>query len=278
MAEENKEKIDQTKERFGFQWNLINDKFKDRLYADFSKEFDELSPFIKKEDFSKKVVLDAGCGTGRVTDLVAKQDASLAIGVDISPSVHAARKNNADNANAFIVQSDLNRLPFNAKFDIITAFGVLHHTPDPRMGFLNLARYLAPGGKIEILIYAKEDSRRTMELVNILRKLTYKQGATVRYYIALMVNILLSVFVWICYWGTKIFGLSGAKNKIEYFLYLYRNGFTYRQAVILDFLSTPIIYFFTKDDIEKWFSESGLVNFRIKKRNNNTWCAYGENG
>lgn len=272
----NNEKVEDTKDRFGYQWNLLNDKFSGRYRDDFVKEFNELSPFIKKEEFAGKMYLDAGCGTGEVLNIAAHEGVRLAVGVDISSSVCAAGKNNRNNGNVSILQADLNKLPFNADFDIITAFGVLHHTPEPRRGFFELARHLKPGGKIEILIYAKENSQLIMRIVNLLRRSIYKANNRVRYAAALMINAVSSIFVWSYYWGVKLLGRFFRGRYNEYALYLYTKGFAYRQAIFLDFLSTPIIYFFTKDDIEQWYSESGLVNFRIKKRNNNTWCAYGE--
>jgi len=78
------------------------------------------------------------------------------------------------------------------------------------------------------------------------------------------------------YWAYKIFIRFYKKDAGMYILYLHERGFAYRQAVILDFLSTPIIYFFTQEEIRHWFLEGGLKSFNIKKRNNNTWCAYGE--
>ncbi len=43
-----------------------------------------------------------------------------------------------------------------ASFDFIFCFGVLQHTPRPREAFLELVRYLRPGGEIAIDIYKRE--------------------------------------------------------------------------------------------------------------------------
>ncbi|HDZ77263.1 MAG TPA: class I SAM-dependent methyltransferase [Candidatus Omnitrophica bacterium] len=269
---QDKIKVEETKDRFGFQWNLLNDKF----HAHFNEEFDEISPFIQKEDFAQKIVLDAGCGTGRITDIAAKCGAKIAVGVDISPSVYAARINNVDNANAFIAQADLNSLPFKPVFDIITSIGVLHHTPDAHKSFLNLGKYLKPGGRIEILIYAKEGSRVARIMMDVLRKFIYKRSHRVRNAISFIINIMLSIACGVYFWAMVIFNKRRLKSGKDYLIYLYHKGFIYRQVVILDNLSTPIIHFFSRDEIASWFKELEFENFKIKNRNNNTWCAYAE--
>jgi 2-polyprenyl-3-methyl-5-hydroxy-6-metoxy-1,4-benzoquinol methylase len=102
-----------------------------------------------------KITLDAGCGVGRFSEYVTKLGGKV-IGVDLSDSVHTARENNKT-SNSFFIKADLNDLPFEIEsFDNIISIGVLHHTPNPESTFLNLVRYLKPGGTIFIWVY--EDS------------------------------------------------------------------------------------------------------------------------
>lgn len=91
-------------------------------------------------------VLDAGCGTGRMTGLLAAQGA-LVSGVDLSPAmIGIARREHPD--LAFDV-ADLSDLPAgDAQFGGVFAwYSIIHTAPAelPRL-FAEFVRVLAPGG------------------------------------------------------------------------------------------------------------------------------------
>ena len=114
-----------------------------------------LSAFLK----TKKRILDAGCGNGRVTALLRKySDPAMAeiIGVDLV-SAEIARSNLADSLNLSVLTKDiLADLSDIGSFDFIYCQEVLHHTSDPRQAFLNLCARLSPGGEIAIYLYRKK--------------------------------------------------------------------------------------------------------------------------
>jgi len=110
-------------------------------------------------------VLDAGCGVGRFSDVLARWGAEV-VAVDLSASVEVARANLRDRTGVTIAQADILRLPFPpATFDVIVSWGVLHHTPDCAAAFRALCRLLRPGGTIAIWVYGKTRSvrRRVMD-------------------------------------------------------------------------------------------------------------------
>jgi SAM-dependent methyltransferase len=102
-----------------------------------------------------KLVLDAGCGTGRFMDVLALAGAEV-VGVDLSEAAEVAFQNTRDRANCHVVQADLMNLPFrSATFDFAYSIGVLHHTPDTRRAFLRMVEALKPGGEIAIWVYPR---------------------------------------------------------------------------------------------------------------------------
>jgi len=144
---------------FSFEWQVHR-----RTQIDSANEGGRMagiseSSFAVRVDFplsdlSGKLVLDAGCGSGRYAEVAAKHGAEV-IGVDLSFAVDAARKNLKQLPNVHLVQADLFALPFApATFDFIYSFGVLHHTPDCASAFRQLARLLKPGGKLSIFVYS----------------------------------------------------------------------------------------------------------------------------
>jgi SAM-dependent methyltransferase len=103
------------------------------------------------------VVLEAGCGTGQLTNFLGLSPDRHVIGGDICRnSLRLANEFRAREriANAAFVQMNLFRPPFRpASLDVVIANGVLHHTADARAGFAALLRAVKPGGVIVIGLY-----------------------------------------------------------------------------------------------------------------------------
>ncbi len=92
-------------------------------------------------------ILDAGCGTGRFTRALAKQQARV-VGADVSPQMLAElRRYQADFPQPVLVTSDLRTLPFpDAQFGAVLAIHVLHLIAEWRQALGEMWRVTAPGG------------------------------------------------------------------------------------------------------------------------------------
>ena len=128
-----------------FNWILTRNGFS--CSVDFSKYLS-----------SKRHILDAGCGNGRVTALLhsyAHHEANL-VGIDLT-SAEVAAENLSHLDRVSISQADLlEDLSDLGKFDFIYCQEVLHHTADPKKAFLNLSKRLCRGGEIAIYVYKKK--------------------------------------------------------------------------------------------------------------------------
>ncbi|NJK63950.1 MAG: methyltransferase domain-containing protein [Synechococcaceae cyanobacterium SM2_3_1] len=111
-------------------------------------------------DVKGKRILVAGCGTGselQVTAFTNPQAAEI-IGFDLSqPSISQAKdfikQHGLSNCKAqFGNLLDPETIP-PGQFDMIVAYGVLHHTADPVQALKNLASHLAPDGVMGIMLY-----------------------------------------------------------------------------------------------------------------------------
>jgi 2-polyprenyl-3-methyl-5-hydroxy-6-metoxy-1,4-benzoquinol methylase len=95
-------------------------------------------------------VLDAGCGVGYGSAMLARVGAAEVVGLDVSAKAVEAAANGAP-ANASFVVGDVHALPFEAgRFDIVVCFEVIEHVAGQDDVIAELARVLAPGGVLAI--------------------------------------------------------------------------------------------------------------------------------
>src|SRR5262245_31660238 len=118
---------------FGRQWNkFARLQLDSKNGTDFSRQrfysITEWAPAALKD----KLVLDAGCGAGRFSEVLL-QDGAEVVAVDLSSAVDACRQNLRGHPRFHCVQASLYELPFrDAAFDIVSCIGVVQHTPDPK--------------------------------------------------------------------------------------------------------------------------------------------------
>ena len=158
-----------------------NPTISDRDVTDMVKAFYEETPFPNYDDIDSRetlvlkarqgrfaaaldeqipegaIVLEAGCGTGQLTNFLGLSWRRRVLGGDIC--LNSLRLANAFReryriANAAFLQMNLFRPPFrDDSIDVLISNGVLHHTGDPRKGFESLLCKVKPGGYILIGLY-----------------------------------------------------------------------------------------------------------------------------
>jgi ubiquinone/menaquinone biosynthesis C-methylase UbiE len=139
-------------------------------------------------------VLEIGCGRGIGAALILREFKPAFIhAMDLDfVMVHRAKNDFArkrDRRVSFFV-GDVTRLPYpDSLFDAVLGFGVLHHVPDWRSGFFEIARVLKPGGLYfmeelypglyqnfltkYILLHPKENRFRSAELKESLKRMNF---------------------------------------------------------------------------------------------------------
>ncbi|QYJ16502.1 Trans-aconitate 2-methyltransferase [Rubrobacter xylanophilus DSM 9941] len=97
-----------------------------------------------------EVVVDAGCGTGRVTELLLRRlPRGRVIAVDASQTmVEAARRRFAGDSRVRVVRQDLLRLEVEEPVDVVFSTATFHWIPDHAALFRRLAAALRPGGRL----------------------------------------------------------------------------------------------------------------------------------
>ena len=125
-------------------------KFYDVVWTEYIPEYKASEKhweiFFSDEEVKDKSVLDAGCGTGIFSIIFANKGAGRVTGIDISEgSLQTARslKEKFELNNAEFQRQDMLALPFaDASFDIVWAWGTVHHNTDPLKAIDELIRVL----------------------------------------------------------------------------------------------------------------------------------------
>ena len=110
-----------------------------------------LRDFLPDEDIGGQLIVDVGSSIGEISRGLIDREARL---VCLDISLQSLQRCRQVNPEAQTFHCNALELPFpDDTFDHAISIGVLHHTPDCRRGFREVARVTAPGGTIVIFLY-----------------------------------------------------------------------------------------------------------------------------
>lgn len=94
-----------------------------------------------------ELVVDVGCGNGWLA-VEAKRRGAQVVAIDASPQMVRTVAPLVDEARV----GDVERLDLEPAYDCVFAMGILDFVTDPSAAFANLARGVAPGGRLIVLV------------------------------------------------------------------------------------------------------------------------------
>lgn len=145
---------------FGRNWESFSDKLLEPpRIADAARSLQSL---LQRENLRGMTFLDVGCGSGLFSIAAHELHAAKIVGIDVDPRCVAVSRRNAqrftpDAAISFEQASalDPDRLAALGIFDVVYAWGSLHHTGAMRRAIINTSKQVAPGGTLVLAIYNK---------------------------------------------------------------------------------------------------------------------------
>lgn len=229
---------------FGRQWNRYDVARPDEDEATF-----RFKTGIEPRDLAGLLVLDAGCGGGRYARLAGRHGARV-VGVDLSAAVEKAAALCAELPDVSIVQADLLDLPLSeGVFDLAFSIGVLHHSPDPRRAFAQVAARVKPGGRLAVWLYRRNTPPQ--EWLNAgLRALTTRMPPRVLEPLCAGLGLLGGVPV-----------LNRTLNKVANFSN--HPDWTLRVCDNFDWYAPRYQSHHTVAELQRWFTEEGFADLVV---------------
>jgi uncharacterized protein YbaR (Trm112 family)/SAM-dependent methyltransferase len=237
---------------FGYQWmKWLKGAFeKDQIYgSDLDKELREFFQYtgLKPDELNGKLVLDAGCGSGRLTRSLANLGAKV-VGMDVHAALADVLCSCESKSDVCILQGSILKPPLKKQsFDLVWSEGVIHHTGDTPGAFDRLASLVKPGGRLFVWVYWIEEQpiyRRARNWLRIGHKLPMPVLFSLCY-----------TFAWVLYAGAVLRGLpatlTGARKVTPVKLHAFR---------LFDHISPVHNTQHSEDEVRSWFTKNGFVN------------------
>ena len=251
----------QTVKSFGEEWkyfdqSALKDKEARKMFQEYFSNFPWDMISKNSEGF------DMGCGSGRWAQFVAPK-VNLLNCIDPSSALQTAKNNlkKFDNINYYKKSLDDVELKEESQ-DFGYSLGVLHHVPNTQLAIKSCVKLLKPGAPFLIYIYYAFDNRPIWfkyiwTVSNIIRMIIYRLPEFLKFFL----SDLIATFVYFPL-AKIILYLEKRKYNVKNLpLYAYRNSSFYvMRTDSRDRFGTPLEKRFTKKEIHKMMTESGLEN------------------
>jgi 2-polyprenyl-3-methyl-5-hydroxy-6-metoxy-1,4-benzoquinol methylase len=233
-------------------FNLEHARFRQSRHLHFVPELvDQWLDQIRlpREYFKGKLVLDAGCGSGRWTYALALLGAQV-VAVDLTEEgVGITRRATAGLENVTVLQANVMRLPFQPdSFDVVVSWGVLHHTADTKSAFRRLVPLIKKGGYGYIMVYEKHNPVKHA-CTNVVRRILRRFSEETRY------RFCRHLIIWnpVAHLLLKHLLISETRYKVTDPLEL-----STKQLGLYDAYSPAFNHTHTQDEVSAWFAEHGF--------------------
>ena len=145
---------------FGTNWQAFSEQ---RVDTDrVARACQSLLSLLRKDSLAGLSFLDVGCGSGLFSIAAYQLGASRVVGLDVNPSCIEISRDNRErliprSPVEFHVASALQpeQLERFGAFDLVYAWGSLHHSGSMWTAIRNVAACVAPGGILIVAIYNK---------------------------------------------------------------------------------------------------------------------------
>lgn len=223
------------------------------------------------------VGLDAGCGSGRWSMLVAPRVGHLHL-LDASPAALAvARSNLRDSPNVTFHERSIGDIPLpDGSLDFAFSLGVLHHVPDTPAAVHAVAAKLKPGAPFLLYLYYAFDNRpawyrRIWSITDGVRMVLSRQRHRTR---LLVSGLFAAALYWPLARAAAVLSAVGVPIEMLPLAYYADKSFYVMRTDAYDRFCTRLEQRFTRAEIERMMRDAGLEQIRFSETAP-YWCAVG---
>ncbi|MFA5138506.1 MAG: methyltransferase domain-containing protein [Elusimicrobiota bacterium] len=249
-----------TRDSFGYEW-LRYPGGRPQDKAIFLEETQ-----IPEGDWAGRFVLDAGCGMGRYTAVALSLGAEV-VSFDLSESLRRLVPVSRETGSLHVVQGDLLHPPFKrGVFDIVYSQGVIHHTPDAKAAFGQIAALTRRDGIITVWVYGTPGSFESFSSNPVRAGRDWVRRHLRLAWAVVWTRQLLSdglrllttrLPVGLLYLLCHPLAFLGAFPLLKYLTFSVERDFKVRLIENFDWLAPPFQSKHTKEEMRAWFSEAG---------------------
>jgi SAM-dependent methyltransferase len=259
-------------------------------WSTFRQDGDSLSPDERRAIFdsyfrifpwhllpTESVGLDAGCGSGRWSMLVAPRVGHLHLLDASAAALAVARANLHDFANVTFHECSVGDIPLpDGSLDFAFSLGVLHHVPDTEGAVRAIAAKLKPGAPFLLYLYYALDNRpawyRTLwKVSDFFRVVVSRQPHPVRLALS---GLIAALVYWPLARAAALLSAAGASTATLPLAYYSDKSFYVMRTDAYDRFCTRLEKRFTRAEIEAMMRCGGLEQIRFSDCAP-YWCAVG---
>ncbi|MCK4526055.1 methyltransferase domain-containing protein [candidate division WOR-3 bacterium] len=279
LVEEKDSNVKQTSNSFNVKWNWyprfgFDGSSAESHYKWYNEKYHWTKEKFKSFLSTKRLILDAGCGTGHDVALYANMTRGEVFGVDIG-SADLAYQNTKSLSNTHIIQADVLNLPFEkGLFDFIASEGVLHHTSSTKLAFESLVNCLTTRGEIQIYVYKQKAPIREFSddyIREITTKLSPEECWKVCEGITKLGKEISDLKIDIKVPDIPVLRIKQGKYDIQRFIFyhflkcFWNDDFSFDENVMtnFDWYHPKHAHRHTPDEVKGWFTDMEIVVFDI---------------